>query len=475
MKYVLTFVFSFIFCQVSCAQKPLYQQVYEAYSDYLEEAIRTRRFTLSDIEPLLLKLQEQPGFSVTKLGESIEDRPIYDVSFGQGETQVLFWSQMHGDESTATMAGLDLFNFFAASDDTFDALRDTILQNVTVHFIPMLNPDGAEVFKRRNALGVDLNRDALRLQSPESQILKNIRDSIDADFGFNLHDQSTYYTAGINKEAATISFLAPAYNYAKDINPVRERAMQMIVQLNEALQHYVKGYVGRYNDDFEPRAFGDNIQKWGTSTVLIESGGFPDDPEKQQIRRLNFMLLLTALHSIATEGYKKQDREKYWEIPENERYLYDLIVRNVKKEVNGKRYTVDVGINHIEIEFEDVNDYFDIGSIQELGDMSTFYGYEEFDAKGMVAIPGKVYDEVQPDLEAVQKLNAKKLLKDGYTTVRVKNLSGQEDIRKQLILDVTSQYSEPDHALKLNNRPNFILEKNGKPKYAVVNGFLRKL
>ncbi|MDF9800032.1 hypothetical protein OKW21_005295 [Catalinimonas alkaloidigena] len=475
MKYLILLVFSLIFCQVGCAQKPVYQQVYDAYNKYKEEAIQTRRFTHSELEPILLKLKEQPGFNVTKLGESIEGRAIYDVSFGQGETQVLLWSQMHGDESTATMAGLDLFSFFTSDDNRFEEVRNTILQNVSVHFIPMLNPDGAEEFERRNALGVDMNRDALRLQSPESQILKNIRDSLDADFGFNLHDQSTYYTAGVNEEAATISFLPPAYNYAKDINPVRERAMQMIVQLNEALQHYVEGHVARYNDDFEPRAFGDNIQKWGTSTVLIESGGYPDDPEKQQIRRLNFMLLVTALHSIATESYKKLDREKYWEIPENERYLYDLIVRNVQKEVNDKLYTIDVGVNHIEIEFENINDFFPIGSIQELGDMSTFYGYEEFDAEGMVAVPGKVYEKVQPDLTAVQKLNAKKLMREGYTTVRVSDLSGQEDIRKQLILDVTSRYSEPDHSLKMRNRPNFILEKDGEPQYAVVNGFLRKL
>lgn len=475
MKYLILFVFSLIFCQVSCAQKPIYQQVYDAYNKYKEEAIQTRRFTHSELEPILLKLREQPGFSVNKLGESIEGRAIYDVSFGEGETQVLLWSQMHGDESTATMAGLDLFNFFTAEDNRFEEVRNTILQNVTVHFIPMLNPDGAEEFERRNALGVDMNRDALRLQSPESQILKNIRDSLDADFGFNLHDQSTYYTAGVNEESATISFLPPAYNYAKDINPVRERAMQMIVQLNEALQHYAKGHVARYNDDFEPRAFGDNIQKWGTSTVLIESGGYPEDPEKQQIRRLNFMLLITALHSIATESYKQYDRERYWEIPENERYLYDLIVRNVQKEINDKLYTVDVGINHIEIEFENINDFFPIGSIQELGDMSTFYGYEEFDAEGMVAVPGKVYEEVQADLTAVHKLDAKKLMREGYTTVRVSNLSGQEDIRKQLILDVTARYSEPDHSLKIRNRPNFILEKDGEPQYAVVNGFLRKL
>ncbi|MFP4094576.1 MAG: M14 family zinc carboxypeptidase [Cyclobacteriaceae bacterium] len=474
MKNILNLIFSLIFCPMAFAQQPVYQQAYEAYEDYREESINTRRFKHSDIEPLLLRLRDVKGFEVTQLGTSIEGRPIYDVSLGTGETQVLMWSQMHGNEPTATMAGLDLFNFFAA-DDKFNELRQEILQNVTLHFVPMLNPDGAEVFDRRNAIDIDLNRDALRLQSPESRILKNIRDSLEADFGFNLHDQSTYYTAGINEEPATISFLPPAYNYEKDVNEVREKAMQMIVQLNEALQYYIPGQVARYNDNFEPRAFGDNIQKWGTSTVLIESGGYHRDPEKQEIRRLNFMLLLTALHSIATESYTERDREAYWEIPENERYLYDLIVRNVQREKNGELYTVDVGINRVEIEFDDKKEFFYVSSIRELGDMSTFFGYEDFDAEGMVAVPGKVYPEVQPDLQAVARLNTRKLFRQGYTTVQVSNMEGQEKIRRQLTLDVISAGAEQANELLLGNRPNFILEKDGKPRYAVVNGFLREL
>ena len=474
MRCILTFIFSLTFLQVSQAQKPVYQQAYEAYEDYREESVTTRRFKHRDIEPLLLRLRQEPGFMVRKLGASIEGRPIYDVSVGTGDTQVLMWSQMHGDEPTATMAGLDLFNFLAA-DDNFNELREEILENLTLHFVPMLNPDGAEVFERRNAIDIDLNRDALRLTSPESRILKNIRDSLDADFGFNLHDQSTYYTAGINEEPATISFLPPAYNYEKDVNEVREKAMQMIVQLNEALQYYIPGQVARYNDDFEPRAFGDNIQKWGTSTILIESGGYPRDPEKQEIRKLNFMLLLTALHSIATESYAERDREEYWNIPENERYLYDLVVRNVQREMNGNFYTVDVGINRVEIEFDENQDFFYVSSIRELGDMSTYYGYEDFDAEGMVAVPGKIYPELQSDLRAVTELNTKKLLRNGYTTVRVEDIEGQEKIRQQLTLDVIGLEAEPEYELLLGNRPNFILEKNGKPRYAVVNGFLREL
>ncbi|MCB0617058.1 MAG: hypothetical protein KDC75_27265, partial [Phaeodactylibacter sp.] len=183
----------------------------------------------------------------------------------------------------ATMALLDIFNFFSASDG-FDDLRRRLLNELTLYFIPMLNPDGAEKFKRRNAIDIDLNRDALRLQCPEARLLKKVRDETQAQWGFNLHDQSRYYGAGYDNATASISFLAPAYNLNKDINEVRGNAMQLIALLNQSLQEFIPDKVARYDDEFEPRAFGDNIQKWGTSTILIESGGLADDPEKQELR-----------------------------------------------------------------------------------------------------------------------------------------------------------------------------------------------
>ena len=450
---------------------PIAQQVYEVYSQYQESAILTRRFRQSDLEPLLLSWREHPGFSVKKVGQSVEGRAIYDVSFGTGKTQVLLWSQMHGNESTATMAGLDLFNFMA-EDDSLNDLRQTILDNLTVHFVPMLNPDGAETFTRRNAFDIDLNRDALRLQSPESRLLKHLRDSLEADFGFNLHDQSIHYTAGKTSKPATISFLAPPYNVEKEMNPVRTRATQLIVLLNQALQQYIPGQVGRYDDTFESRAFGDNMQRWGTSTILIESGGYPDDPEKQLIRRLNFMLLVTGLHAIATQRYASVPVEEYQSIPKNERQLYDLVVRNVQREKNGKLYTVDVGINRTEVTVDSTMQFFYRSRIQELGDMSVYYGYQELDAAGMVAVPGKVWKHTKKNLKAVGRLNAERLMKRGFTTVRVKDLETEQAARRYLPLEVVPEEYEPDYALLLGNLANFVLEQDGKIRYAIVNGFV---
>ena len=476
MKHLFLALFATSAPAPTPSHPPVYQQLYEAYEPYREPSITTRRFKHRDLEPLLLSLKDQPGFTVTRLGESVEGRAIYDVSFGHGKTQVLLWSQMHGNEPTATMAGLDLFNFIKnQGDSSLAEVRQTILDSLTVHFVPMLNPDGAEVYQRRNALNIDLNRDAQDLKSPESRILKKLRDSLDADFGFNLHDQSIYYAAGATDKPATISFLAPPFNRQKDTSAVRNRATQLIVLLNEALQHYIPGQVGSYNDTFEPRAFGDNMQRWGTSTVLIESGGYADDPEKQRIRRLNFMLLTTGLYAIATHGYEDQPLADYQDIPRNNRHLYDLVIRNVQYEEDGEMYTADIGIHRDEVPFNQHRNFFYNSRIQALGNLSDRYGYRELDATGLVAVPGRVYRRTRRSVRALQRLKVKHLLKKGYTTVRVKNISGLDTLRKIVDLDMVPKGTEPYYGLLLGNRPNFILEKDGKPQYAVVNGFLYEL
>jgi hypothetical protein len=194
---------------------------------------------------------------------------------------------MHGNESTATMALFDLFNFLEGKGDPYDAIRQLLKSQLQLKFIPMLNPDGADAFKRRNALDIDLNRDAISLISPEAVVLKKARDDFEPEFGFNLHDQQIYYNVVNTPKQATISLLAPAYNEATEINDVRGRAMQTIASMNHLLQQLIPGQVGKYDDAFEPRAFGDNIQKWGTRTILIESGGLKGDPENQMLRRVD--------------------------------------------------------------------------------------------------------------------------------------------------------------------------------------------
>ncbi|MEL7117899.1 MAG: M14 family zinc carboxypeptidase, partial [Bacteroidota bacterium] len=291
------FLFICLISLSSCLMGQPFDKIYQDYDNYKDSNVFDRRFKHADIMKALEKLPNK--FPLKRVGTSVEGRSINMVQVGNGPVKVLLWSQMHGNEPTATMAILDLFNFFAASDE-YDGFRNELMQKCSFYFIPMLNPDGAEKYQRRNAMDVDLNRDAQRLQNPESICLKSIRDSLEPDWGFNLHDQNRYYSAGAGMPyTASFSFLAPAFNRQKDLSPKREDAMQLIGHMNRLLQKYIPNKVGQYDDTFEPRAFGDNIQKWGTRTILIEVGGLKDDPEKQYLRKLHFMILLKAFQGIA--------------------------------------------------------------------------------------------------------------------------------------------------------------------------------
>ena len=407
------------------------KKIFEKYDWYKESSLSHRRFKHADIQPLIQALP----FEKQQVGESHEGRAISQIKLGTGKTKVLLWSQMHGDEATATMAIFDIFHFFSTQNDGFDAEKAAILQNCTLYFVPMLNPDGAERFQRRTATEIDMNRDALRLQTPEGALLKKLQNELKPEFAFNLHDQNTRYSVGNSNKQATISFLATAYNFNRDWNEVRTRSMQVICGMNEVLQQFIPQHVAKYSDEHEPRAFGDNIQKWGSSLILIESGGYFDDREKQTIRKMNFVAILSALHAIANKSYTKYQLADYEAIPNNEKYLFDLLIRNATFQYHNKIIKKDLGINVFEKNTVKAKDFTLKSVLEDMGDLSTFWGINELDASGMMIQPFKNF----PDLKAqyhISNDNAEAIL-----------------------------FEEP---------ANFVITKDEKIMYLVVNGSLMK-
>lgn len=445
-------------------------EIHDSHEKVKSSQITNRRFKHADIVKIIGNLDPET-FEVKTAGRSIEGRDIYFVKYGEGPVKVLLWSQMHGNEPTATMALMDLFNFLQ-DDEAFPELKAMLHNDLSLYFVPMLNPDGADRFERRNSLGVDLNRDALRLQSPEAQLLKRVRDSLDADWGFNLHDQNRYYAAGIAPYTASISFLAPAYNYEKEVNEKRGDAMQLISAMNEVLQQYLPNMVGRYSDAFEPRAFGDNIQKWGTRTILIESGSVKGDREKQKLRRLNFTILLTAFNEIAKGSFDKIPLEAYDQIPYNNSNAFnDFIIRKATVMIEGQPYVIDLAIRHSEVDDEENKTFHFRSSITDLGDLSTSYAYTELDAEGLVLSPGKVYPDRVRNERRLDRIDPVALLKDGYTQVYMK------DPPKASVIDqfplVISAKEEAEQDIKVGKNPAMVLrDGNGTVKYAIINGFL---
>lgn len=348
----------------------------------------------ADVESKLREVQRATPdlFLLEEIGRSVEGRSINHVWFGTGPFHVMLWSQMHGDEPTATSALFDLFEHVRRHRTESHVKR--MLETLTLHVVPMLNPDGAERFQRRNAQSIDINRDALRLQTPEGRALKALRDRLNAPIGFNLHNQSWRTEAGKSGQPASVTLLSVAFDEALTESPGRLLTKQLCAVIRDALEPLAPGRIARYDDEFEVRAFGDNLTKWGTSVVLIETGPWPAGEPDAPLVRLNFVAIVTALDALASGSVRQADKKRYETLPRNETDLFYLLIRNatVMAGTGVAPFTGDVGIvaNRGVREVDGRRQTRLAARIEDLGDLRVFSALESIDATGLVIAP--LYD-----------------------------------------------------------------------------------
>ena len=298
-----------------------------------EENLFGRYITYNIIRPIIEKL---PNIFFSEIaGLSFKNTPIHKISVGTGSIKILLWSQMHGNESTGTKAMFDLFKWL----DNENKISKEILKNCTLVFIPILNPDGAEAYTRVNAQNIDLNRDAVDAKAPESELLQSILKDVHPKFCFNLHDQRTIFSIG--NKPATISYLAPAEEASRQITEGRKVTMSVVSAMFKDIAQLIPGQIGRYTDEFYPTATGDNFQKAGYNTILIEAGHFQDDYEREEVRKYNFISLVSGIHYIATQK-NYSNHEDYFNIPNNEKKYLDIVYKNIV--LADQSILVDVGV-----------------------------------------------------------------------------------------------------------------------------------
>jgi len=292
-----------------------------------------------------LEARHRGRLALDEVGRSVEARPIHLVTLGTGPRRVLLWSQMHGDEPSATPALLDLADTLLASGAPE---ARAILEGLTLLMVPMLNPDGAERYRRRNAQAIDVNRDALHLTTPEGRALKAVRDRFQPELGFNLHDQNRRTTVGDTSVLATISLLAVSGDREGTLTPGRARAKRVCSAVARALEPFVPGGIGRYDEDWNPRAFGDNVTAWGTPVVLIESGGVSPGRAFTDLTRLNYVALLTALHGLVRDDLAGETPDLYERLKRNEDgYWTDVLLSGGRlwQPGAGEPYPADVAFD----------------------------------------------------------------------------------------------------------------------------------
>jgi hypothetical protein len=130
----------------------------------------TETTSFTEMESFLKSIDGTGGVAVSVEGTSAGGRPLYVVHLGGGGERpwrILLYAQQHGDE----VSGKDALLYLVR-----DIARDPKLlpPDVDLWVVPMVNPDGAEADTRENSAGVDLNRDHISLEQPETQALHRL-------------------------------------------------------------------------------------------------------------------------------------------------------------------------------------------------------------------------------------------------------------------------------------------------------------
>ncbi len=331
---------------------------------------------LEELKSISLKVEE--------VGRSNASREIYQVEWGRGAVKIFMWSQMHGDEPTATSALVDMLMFLQKNRDK-TWVRE-LENSLTIRAVPMLNPDGAELYQRRNLQFIDINRDARALETPEGSLLKKLRDQWQPDLGFNLHNQNSLTTVGKTNKQATISLLAVSGDPSGKSNAGHLRSRRLCAVMVSALENFIKGNIGRYDDSYNPRAFGDMISAWGTPVILVETGALHNRDEMFLVK-LNFVAYLSALKSLVDKSEQKVDPNLYDALPFNDTgNLYNTIFRRAKilnYAESIEPFTADVAINAERRRASETAPTF----VQDIGDLGIYTGLDEYDTSDFYLIP----------------------------------------------------------------------------------------
>ncbi|MCW4452217.1 M14 family zinc carboxypeptidase [Kaistella sp. BT6-1-3] len=344
-------------------------------------------------EKLFFYLQKNFRNYISEVGKSYLGKPIYKMKLGNGAVKVLAWSQMHGNESNATHAMLDLLEIFKYQPQ----LKETLFSEIALDFIFMLNPDGSEKWTRRNALDIDMNRDFLKLSSKEFPILKKIAEDGDYQYGLNLHEQRTIFTTD-GKNPATLSFLAPSVNHQREINETRKKAMAVISRIYENLNPLIPNQIARYSDEFYPTSVGDNFSKIGLPTILFEGGHFIDDYKRFGTRKYYTLALYEGLKAIAELKGATENWENYEKIPENRETHYDIIYRNVNLNTDFE-CILDIAVQYRE-ELRNGDDEISfVPIVMEVGDIGIKKGWKEIDCTGKTFVSERKFPKLDAEVD----------------------------------------------------------------------------
>lgn len=171
------------------------------------ETVQTAMLTTYDEMATFLKKEDakQGNMELEVIGQSVKGRDLFLAKYitNPENPTILYLTQQHGNEAMTTEGALDYISHLGSNSKKVQDM----LQKVNILIIPMLNVDGAmgdvnfpldhymasgRHLTRYNADRIDLNRDHINLEAPETQALhKNVLQKYNIDYMIDLHHQGT--------------------------------------------------------------------------------------------------------------------------------------------------------------------------------------------------------------------------------------------------------------------------------------------
>jgi hypothetical protein len=203
----------------------------------------TKRFlTHQEVQDFLedIDRRARTRYELEEIGESLEGRVLTVARVGEGDTDVFFTAEQHGDEPTGTNAILAELRELATSGTPF---ARQVREALTVHILPMHNPDGAMRNQRTNADGVDPNRQhhyevgAGDNPSPETQAMIDYVVPLEPLWVADLHTQSGMYHDE-NENPGDMYHSSNFWPIAPEADP---EAVELSQQLNVSMWDHAEG------------------------------------------------------------------------------------------------------------------------------------------------------------------------------------------------------------------------------------------
>lgn len=124
------------------------------------------------------------------VGESVEGNPLIVVKTkGKNQSEplkILIFAQQHGNEQSGKEATLILIR------DLANHVHNDWLKAMEIWIVPQVNPDGGRRNERRNGSGVDLNRDHLLHEAPETRAIHSLFREFEPHVTIDIHEYQPY-------------------------------------------------------------------------------------------------------------------------------------------------------------------------------------------------------------------------------------------------------------------------------------------